>query len=632
MNHLALVLAVVGVIGIGAQWVAWRTGLPAIALMLLAGIIAGPVTGIVNPERDFGDLLEPAVSIAVAIILFEGGLSLNLRELSHAEGAVHRLVILGVPIGWVLGTLACYYVAGLVWPVAILFAGILVVTGPTVILPLLRHTSIASRPRAILKWEAIVNDPLGALCAVITYEVLRQIQLGASIAQSAILLLVAIVVAGLIGYGMARAVAWALPRGHVPEYLKAPVLLVTVIGTFVLSNMIQQETGLLAVTVMGIALANMRLASVRDFLSFKENITVLLVSGVFVLLSASLNLAVLRQFEWRFGLFLLALLFVVRPATVLLSLAFSRIPWRERLFVAWIAPRGIVAVAITGLFALRLSDLGYNDGGTLVALSFAVVAVTIVAHGFSISRVARLLGLTSDERPGVLIVGATQWSLSLADHIRRLGVIVVVADTSWQRLAGARLRGVPTYHGEILAEATEENIDLHRFAVLAAVTDNEAYNALVCSEFAPELGRDSVYQLGDAAGDDPRRLPDVLRGRALFTSGLGVEDLRARGLAGWTLGSARLDASADYATLRARLPDDAEPLLLLRQKGDIRFFTHASRPTPEAGDTVIIYAPRAALSQATGWATDPSALTDASLTDPSPTDPGLAPVPAGASS
>ena len=606
MEHLALVIAVVGLIGIGAQWIAWRTGFPAIALMLLAGFVAGPITGFIDPEHDFGHLLEPAVSIAVAVILFEGGLSLNFRELHHAQGAVHRLVLVGVPVGWILGALACYYVAGLIAPVAILFAGILVVTGPTVVLPLLRQTSIAARPRAILKWEAIVNDPIGALCAVVTYEYLRQAQAGTSVAQSVLLVLLASIVAGVIGYAVARALAWALPRGYIPEYLKAPVLLVTVIGTFVLSNEIQQESGLLAVTVMGIALANMRVASIRGILTFKENITVLLVSGVFVVLSASLDLALLRQFEWRFGLFLLAILFLVRPATVLISLAFSRVPWKERLFVAWIAPRGIVAVAISGLFALRLDELGYSDGGILVVLSFAVVAATIVAHGFTIAPMAKALGLTLTERPGMLIVGATSWSVSLAEHVGRLGVPVVISDTSWQRLTRARRHDIPTYHGQILGEATEEDLDFHQFSVLVAVTKNEAYNALVCNEFAPELGRDSVYQLGDAAGDDPRSLPDVLRGRAIFPSGAGVEEVEARERAGWMFVSAKIGEEEQLSELAARLPDGAELLLLIRQSGKLRFFSHASQPLPEAGDTVVAYCPGGPLAQAEGWTAEPA--------------------------
>lgn len=592
MHELALSIALIGILGIGAQWIAWRTGWPAIALMLAAGVVGGPVLHVINPEHVFGELLEPMVSIAVALILFEGGLSLNFRELRKTDGAVIRLVVLGAPIGWVLGAIACYYVAGLVWPVAILFAGILVVTGPTVVLPLLRQSNVAARPRAILKWEAIVNDPVGALLGVVTYEYLRRAGEGGTLASVILSLLGAAVIAGLIGWLAARLIGWAFPRGHVPEYLKAPILLVAVIGVFVGSNMIQQETGLLAVTVMGVALANMRFDSLRDIQPFKENVTVLLISGVFVILSASLNLEVLRQFEWRFIGFLLALLFLVRPATVLLSLAFSPVPWNERLLLAWIAPRGIVAVAISGLFALRLDRLGYGDGSILVTLSFAVVIATILFHGFSIKAVARWLKVTGASEQGLLIVGATPFTLGLADQLRQLDIPVTIADNSWQRLAPARHKGIPTYHGEILSEATEERLDLTQFQVLAAATGNEAYNALVCNEFAPEIGRDNVYQLGDASDDeDPRTLPESLRGRTLFTSGHGVEEIVEREEQGWTFRKTKISDQFDYEAARAALPPEGDMLLLLRRTGALRFFSHASRPTPQPGDTILSYVP-----------------------------------------
>ncbi|WP_433911108.1 cation:proton antiporter [Sphingomonas yabuuchiae] len=592
MEQQALVFALVGVLGIGAQWIAWRTGWPAIALMLAAGVIAGPVTGLIIPEHTFGDLLEPMISVAVALILFEGGLSLNFRELRKTEGAVTRLMAIGIPLGWVLGALACYYVAGLVWPVAILFAGILVVTGPTVVIPLLRQSNIAARPRAILKWEAIVNDPFGALCAVITYEYLRRVDEGGTLLSVVIALLGAAVVSGLIGYGMARAIAWAFPRGHVPEYLKAPVLLVAVIGTFVLSNLVQQETGLLAVTVMGIAIANMRLDSLRDIHPFKENVTVLLISGVFVLLSASLDFEVLRLFEWRFAAFLFALLFLVRPATVLIALAFSKLPWNERLLIAWIAPRGVVAVAVSGLFALRLDQLGYGNGNILVTLSFAVVVATIVAHGFSIRHVARWLKVTGATQKGLLIVGSTPWSISLARQIQSLGLPVMIADTSWQRLSAARQAGIETYHGEILAETTEERLDLTQFQVLVATTENEAYNALVCSEFAHDIGRDSVYQLGGSGDDeDHRSLPEALRGRAMFTAGHGVEEILRREAAGWTFRKTRISEQFKFDHARSILPDEADMLFVLRKDGRILFFTHAARPMPQNGDIVVSYGP-----------------------------------------
>jgi len=591
MEYVGLAFALIGILGIGAQWLAWRTGWPSIALLLAAGVIAGPLTGLLAPARVFGDLLEPMISIAVALILFEGGLNLNFRELRQTEGAVPRLVLIGVPAGWVLGALACYYVAGLVWPVAVLFAGILVVTGPTVVLPLLRQSNVAPRPRAILKWEAIVNDPLGALCAVLTYEYLRRSEGGGTLLSVSLSLFAAAVVAGLIGYAMAKIVAWAFPRGYVPEYLKAPVLLVAVITAFVMSNMIQQEAGLLTVTLMGIALANMRLDSLRDVHPFKENVSILLVSGVFILLSAALDFEVLRQFEWRFLAFLLVLLFGVRPATVLISLAFSRVPWNERLFVAWIAPRGIVAVAVSGLFALRLGDLGYGDGGTLVTLSFAIVVGTIIAHGFTIRMVTRWLRITGPTRQGLLIVGSTSWSLALAEQLRQLDLPVTICDTSWERLAPARQAGIPAYHGEILAESTEERLDLTQFQMLAAISDNEAYNALVCNEFAPEIGRDSVYQIGNASHDDPRGLPTSLRGRAIFASGLGVEELLERERAGWVFRKTRVSDQFDFDAVKDGLPEEADLLMLVHKDGKLRFFTHASRPTPQPGDIVISYSP-----------------------------------------
>jgi len=309
-------------------------------------------------------------------------------------------------------------------------------------------------------------------------------------------------------------------------------------------------------------------------------------------LSASLDFEQLRQFEWQFGLFLLALLFVVRPATVLISLLFSDVPWNERLFLAWIAPRGIVLVAISGLFALRLSDLGYADGSILIGLSFAVVVTTIIAHGFTINLVATWLKVKGATRPGLIIVGATPWTISLARQMHELKTPVMLVDASWQRLKPARAAGIPTYHGEILNEATEHNLDLSPFHVLIAATDNEAYNTLVCSEFAPEIGTDSVYQLGEGGDDDdPRKLPASLRGRALFDSGLGVADVHQRQMEGWVFRKTKLSDQFDIDDARGVLPEEANMLLLLRPNGRMRFFTHASEPEPEDGDTVITFSP-----------------------------------------
>lgn len=591
MEQQALVIALVGVLGIGAQWIAWRTGWPAIVLMLVAGFLAGPVLNLFDPEAAFGPMLGPMISIGVALILFEGGLSLDLRELRHAGDGVWRLFLFGIPLGWFFGAWGLHF-AGLVWPVAVLFAGILVVTGPTVVMPLLRQASVQPRPAAILKWEAIVNDPAGALCAVAAYEYFRLSANGATLFEVVPPMIVAAVLAAALGYAAAWVIAYLFPRGMVPEYLKVPVLLTMVIAVFVAANLIEHEAGLVSVTVMGVALANMNVQSLRSIHPFKQNIAVLLVSGIFILLSASLNFEELRYLEWRIGLFLLGLLLIIRPATVLIALLGSSVPWRERLFLAWIAPRGIVLVAISGLFALRLADLGYADGNILIGLSFAVVVATIVSSGFTVNLVARLLGVKGTTRPGLLIVGATPWTIALARQMNELKTPVMIVDSSWQRLAPVRQQGLPFYHGEILNEATEHNLDLTPFQVLVAATENEAYNALVCNEFAYEIGRDAVYQLGEASDDDDyRALPESLRGRALFQSGFGVEDVGQLKREGWVFRRTRLSDQFDFNDAQQKLPEANQMLLLLRPDGTMRFFSHAVQPQPRAGDTIISFSP-----------------------------------------
>lgn len=592
MQEQAIVIAIVGVLGIGAQWLAWRTNRPAIVLMLAAGFLAGPILGIFDPEHAFGELLEPMVAIGVALILFEGGLSLNFAELRHTSNAVWRLATIGVAIGWLLGALAAHAIAGLVWPVAVLFGGILVVTGPTVVIPLLRQATVQPRPASLLKWEAIVNDPTGALCAVIAYEYFRLSATGATWIEIIPPLLLAAALAGVMGYLAARFVAWSYPRGYVPEYLKVPVLFVTVIALFVASNAIEHEAGLVAVTVMGIALANMNVQSMRSIHPFKETIAILMVSGIFILLSASLKWSDLAYLNWRFGLFLLALLFIVRPATVLLTLLGSSIPWKERLFVAWIAPRGIVLVAISGLFALRLTELGYEDGNVLIGLSFAVVVATVLAHGFTIDIAAKLLGVTGETRPGLLLVGSTPWTVALAELMRELKTPVIIVDSSWQRLTRTRRKDLPYYYGEILNEATEHNLDLSPYQALVAATENEAYNTLVCSEFAYEIGRDAVYQLGEPGDDDDRQaMPETLRGRALFQSGYGVDEITERLEQGWELRKTKLSENFKFDDAKDVLPQSANMLMLLKGDGRMQFFTHAARPNPSPGDIVISFAP-----------------------------------------
>jgi NhaP-type Na+/H+ or K+/H+ antiporter len=587
IDSLMVKIALIGVLGIGAQWIAWRTGKPAIALMMVAGLIAGPVTGIIVPERDFGALMEPIVKLAVAVILFDGGLSLNFRELKHSGVAVLMLVLIGVPVGWALGTAAAHYGAGLPLPLAALFGGIMVVTGPTVIGPLLRNLNIGRRPAQILKWEGIVNDPIGALLAVFIFAWITYTGEGITIADIAIEVALATAAAASIGAALAFLVTWLFPRGYVPEYLKAPVLLVTVIGGFVAADLIYHETGLVTVTVMGIVIANRQIYSFGSLRRFKEDLGVLLVSGVFILLPATLDWDTMRAFEARFLVFLLLLLFVVRPVTVMTSLLFTRVPWRERLFIAWIAPRGVVAVAITGLFAFRLFELGVEGAEALVPLSFGVVIATIVAHGFTAHWFARRLGIDKGPGRGVLLVGANGWTVALGAFLRELGVAVTIADMSRLALRPAARTGLETYRGDILDEVTQDHLDLSDFQQLIAATESTTRNALICTDLGPEMGYHAVAQIGV----DKDRPPLHDRGRVLLGDNGSIDALLARHEEGWQFRRTPITEQFGLADKRDGMAPGTMLIGIYKPDERLRFFASDARPSADPGDVLITYGP-----------------------------------------
>ena len=585
LDSLMVKIALIGVLGIGAQWVAWRTGRPAIALMLIAGIIAGPVLGIINPERDFGTLLEPIVKLAVAVILFEGGLSLNFRDLRHSGAAVAMLVILGVPIGWGLGTAAAYYGAGLSLPVSALFGGILVVTGPTVIGPMLRTLRVSPRVRDILKWEGIVNDPIGALLAVAIYAYITYGNGIGNVDVAAVVIdvLAASFVAALLGAALGFGLTWMFPRGLVPEYLKAPILLIAVILGFVIADVIKHETGLITVTIMGVVMANRPTYASQALYRFKEDLSVLLISGVFILLSAQLDWETVKQFQARFIIFLVLLLFLVRPATVMISLLFSSVPWRERLFIAWIAPRGIVAVAITGLFAIRLTDYGFADAEALVPLSFAVVIVTIFAHGFSASWFAKRLGIDAGKGQAILIVGSNPWSIALGKFIHSLDIDVTMADTSKFALRQARRHELETYHGDILEEAQNDNIELGAYQHLIAATDNDSYNQLICADLGPEMGYDQISQLSTDQNNTMR----AVRGRVLLEKGTSFAELVDHVRDGWIFSKTRLSEKFTFQNYLDNLSPGEQAVAVLKPDKRLLFFSTQARPLIEDKDEII---------------------------------------------
>ncbi len=590
MELLVGKLALIGAMGWLAQWAAWRWQLPAIVLLLAVGFIAGPLTGVIEPEADFGPMLRPLIAVAVAVILFEGGLTLNFAQIRETSVAVRRLVTLGAGIAFVLTSGAAHYVAGLSWPSASLLGAILIVTGPTVIMPLLRHARLQSRPASMLRWEAILADPLGALLAVFVFEV---VMVSNQMARAEVL--VAEVVGAAVwtvvgGYGMARLMVFAFVRGHVPEYLKAPLLMSAVVATYAVSNFILEESGLLTVTVLGVVLGNSRIASLAELRRFKEVMTLMLVSSVFIILTATLSFDDLAGLDVRAVAFLGCLLFVIRPLSVLLSTAGSGVPIKDRALVAWIAPRGVVAVAVAGLFGAGLQAQGLADAGLVMPLTFAVVLVTVIAHGFSIRPLAALLGIGGSASSGVLIVGGSPFAVAFGKALLDLEVPVTIADRNWRRLRHAREANVPTFWGEILSEVAEHHLPFNQFGALFAITDNDDYNALVCTNFGPEFGRGNVYEVGREESSKSRHsLVVTLGGRPFLPDCGGFDALDARMQAGWVFRSTRLTEEFDAEAFQTQAPEGQVSVAVMRRK---RLNWLTGMPFEfETDDVVLSFAP-----------------------------------------
>lgn len=596
MHDLAMQLAIIGIAGIASQWLAWRLQIPAIVMLLGVGLVFGPLTGLMNPREDFGELYTPLVSTAVAIILFEGGLTLNLREIRETSTAVRRVVLVSGPMVWLMTALAAHYVGAMAWPVAIILGALLVVTGPTVIMPLLRHARLRTRPGSILRWEAILNDPVGALFAVIAFEAYLVLR-GAHDAEHLILTTVAAIVLAILGGIVAgRALTTFFARGHAPEYLKAPILLAVVVGMNALTNLLLEEAGLLTVTVMGVTMANARLASLAELRKFKETITVLLVSGLFIILTASLQRSVILSLEWRVVVFLALVLLVIRPIAIFVSTIGAGLGFRERLLVSWIAPRGIVAVAVAGLFGTTLSRIGLEDADRMVAYTFAVVAATIILHGFSLRPLAQLLDLRVTNRPGILIVGASRFSIALARRLKAQEVPVLIADANWSHVSEARLAEVDVWFGEILSEEAHHSLDLSRFDHMIAATDNDAYNALVCTDFGAEIGRSEVFQIGSTAGSQQtsgarHAMHFTIGGMPLFKPPRSYNDLRDNVIDGWTFQATRLTAEFRLEQFHESRPEGTLPVLWIKPSHEIVFAVGEGAGEPATGDTIISFGP-----------------------------------------
>jgi NhaP-type Na+/H+ or K+/H+ antiporter len=534
-ESVLLDITVVVVLGIGAQWAAWQFRLPSILLLLLVGFLAGPVLGLLDPQSLRGDWLFAFVSLSIGIILFEGGLSLRLSELREVGTTVLNLTTIGALITWGLGAAGAHYLLEYNVPLSILIGAILIVTGPTVVIPLLRHVQPKGRVATIAKWEGITIDPIGAILAVLVLETLLLLNepghAGASAAVEHVVVGLGLEIFVALGVSVAATMLliFVLRRRLVPDFLRNAVTLMVVVTAFVVSNVLQHESGLLATTLMGIALANQPFVSVQRIVEFKENLQVLLIGALFVLLSARLELSALEHIDLEVLIFLGLLVIFVRPLAVFVSSVGSGLSWEEKAFLSWMAPRGVVAAAVASLFAFQLRPVYPEAVDGMVPVVFAVIVGTVAIYGLTAAPLAQWFGLADPNPNGLLFVGASPWIRPVAQSVQELGVSVSLLDNNPTHVRHAREEGLNARKANVLSETVLDEIDLYGLGRLLITIPNDEVASLTALHFSEVFDSTDIYQL--AAGPESRQegedtMPKHLRGRPLFGESITCQSLK----------------------------------------------------------------------------------------------------------
>ena len=490
MDTALLLSGVVG-LGIAAQWLAWYLKQPSILFLLLIGIIVGPILGIFDPDLVLGELMFPFISLGVAIILFEGSLTLEFDEIKQHGTVVQMLVSVGVVITIAIVALSTYLLFDVDPLIALLFGALVCVTGPTVIMPLLRSVRPNKTISNILKWEGIIIDPIGAIAVVLIYEYI----ISGDEASSILLFAKIVVLASAIGMAGAWALAFLMRRNMIPEFLRNVFTLAFVLLLFSISNHLEHESGLLTVTVMGVALANWPKFPRDTILEFNESLTILLISVLFIILAARVELADLMSVGVA-GLVLLAIvMFVARPLSVWASAIGSNLKTNEKLMISWIGPRGIVAAAISSLFAIRLQEYDIQGVELLVPLVFMVIIGTVMIQGLGAKMVANFLGVREPETNGILVVGSNPVALMVATSLKDHGFDVVIAHNNYTNIAKARMSGLRTYFGNPVSDHADHHLDLIGIGHLFAMSIDKELNTLSEIHYRHEFGEQKIFRL-----------------------------------------------------------------------------------------------------------------------------------------
>ncbi|MCD2258304.1 cation:proton antiporter [Psychroserpens luteolus] len=506
-----LELAGIIILGILAQWVAWKLKIPAILPLILIGLLVGPIAAeflsedgekwiepVWNGEKGLfpGESLYYFVSLAISIILFEGGLTLKRSEVKNVGPVITKLITLGSAVTFFGAGIIAHFIFNLSWDLSFLFSGLIIVTGPTVITPILRNIPLKKDVSAVLKWEGILIDPIGALVAVLVFEFIS-VEGDSGFTKTALLEFGKIILFGTtFGFTFAHALAFAINKKLIPHYLLNVVSLSTVLLVFVESEIFAHESGLLAVVVMGMVLGNGKLENLKELLYFKESLSVLLISILFILLAANINIEdMMLLYTWKTAVIFLLVVFVVRPLAVFISTAGSKLSLNEKLFVSWVGPRGIVAAGIASLFGSKLIKQGVEGAEYITPLVFMIVLGTVLLNATTARLFAKLVGVFLKKSNGILIVGASKVSRLLGHYLESNGRHVVLIDSNQSNIAKAKELGLEALSTNIYSETLTDNIELNDIGYLMAMTGNSDINKYAINKFSKQFGENGSFRL-----------------------------------------------------------------------------------------------------------------------------------------
>jgi NhaP-type Na+/H+ or K+/H+ antiporter len=588
LDNLIIPLVLVGLFSIACQFFAFKIKLPAILPLLVVGIVAGPVTGLINADDLFGDLLFPLVSLSVAIILFEGALTLQFKELSGHGPMVRNLCTIGPIVTMLIVAPACYYALGLSWELSFLFAALVTVTGPTVIVPILRTLRPTASISNILRWEGIIIDPIGALLAVIVFEYIISSQ--NALEHSFVAFLMTIGVGAFIGFVSGYLLGLAMRHRLIPPYLLNTAVLTIMLGVFAASNLLAHESGLITVTIMGMCLANMKNVDVDDVLEFKETLSVLLISGLFILLASRIDLSAIAQVGWYAAILLGVILFIARPAAVLASSIGNKLSWQELTLLSWIAPRGIVAAAVSALFSLKLEAIDYPQTELLVPMVFLVIIVTVVLQSLTAAKLASMLKLRRAKPTGLLIFGGGQFSREFAKELQNQSVPVCLADTNYETISLARMDGIPTYFGNPISEHAERHLDIDLLGSVLVMSPYRQLNPLVTFHFEHTMGKENVIGLSHNEQNlrpSHQVSSDYSKKLSLFSEEATYSRLITYVNQGATVKTTKLSESFTYADYLKQYENKLLPLCAIDSDEEVSIFTSNKTLDPKSDWRII---------------------------------------------